>query len=509
MISDRHDQPLEIAAHADEALRTVRIVLAVLSIILLAAYRPLTGSPSWDWLTLMLTSIVATVASLNAISRRRPDNRTWLAIILSLDVFATVALAVALDDPLGQQSWVLLVVPIVSAAVRSGGLASVLAWVAGSAGYLGAAATGATATSANGILVMRVPATLLAVAITIGVLARWMREGWEIQNEITTVVAAREQRLSVLERTRHALTITDPEDALPLCADQAIALGFSAVTLHHLGHERPVQLIGRREIVAETDPSEHDPREGLLVTVWTDGEEVRSHSVVIHEPRTNSLITGWSQGPIGNDQAQSLATLVSITSAAIETSTLLRQLRHAADHDPLTGLLNRGGLDRKLDQLSQIPGKLTIAFIDLDDFKSINDTHGHDLGDRALMAMARLFKVVVGARGLVGRYGGDEFVAVFPGMGTEDAQRLAQAALRATAEPVDLGSAHLDLKLSIGIATAQTPVAPSSLLHVADRALYQAKSSGKATYVALDLTGGESGVVGQRRPDQSLAPVAG
>lgn len=484
-------KPIEITAQTDAALRAVRVVLAVLAILVLAAYRPLTGPPSWVSLTATLATITAAVAALNAISRRARDRRQWAGLTQALDVVAMVALAVALDDPLDHQSWVLLVVPIVGAAVRFGSVASLLSWVGGCAGYVATAYAGAIDTRADAALLARVPGALLAVTITIGLLARWMREGWEIQNETTAVINAREQRLSVLEQARHALTNTGPDDAVTVCADQALALGFDAVTVHHLGQDQPTLVVGQSDIISATDPSQHDASQGPVVTLWSDGAAVRAHSVAVLEQHQKAVVSGWSRAPIHHDQAVALATLVAMTSTAIETTTLLRQLRHAADQDALTGLLNRGALDRKLGALAAVPGRQSIAFIDLDDFKHINDTHGHELGDKALIAVAQRLKRVVGTRGLISRYGGSEFVALLPGISLEDAQGFARAALQATSQPVAVGSAQISLQLSIGIATAQTPIAPSGLLHAANSALYQAKSAGKGTFAAIDLNAPE------------------
>ena len=103
-------------------------------------------------------------------------------------------------------------------------------------------------------LLARLPGTLLAVAITIGLLAQWMREGWEIQNELTATVAAREHRLGVIERTGFALKNLATPKALELCANQILALGFDAST---------VQLLtGRKAVLArgsDRDPIQQDP----------------------------------------------------------------------------------------------------------------------------------------------------------------------------------------------------------------------------------------------------------
>ena len=214
--------------------------------------------------------------------------------------------AVALDEPLGQQSWVLLVVPVVSAAVRHGALASVLSWVGGCAGYILAASFGAVDSADVVTLLARVPGVLLAVAITVGLLARWMREGWEIQNALTETVAAKEHRLGVIERTGHALRDLEPRVALELSADQILGLGFEASSIEYLRGDRPPYCVGRCDLVADAVAPDIDVHRGPIVTVWVEEDSPRVFSVSIREPQTGAVFTGWSRQPIDADLAQAL-----------------------------------------------------------------------------------------------------------------------------------------------------------------------------------------------------------
>lgn len=481
-----------IAASADDALRVVRIALGVLSCFVLGAYRPLTEAPRWWSLTAVLVGICVGVLALNLLARRLPSEGPLVWVAQALDVAGMVALAVALDDPLGQQSWVLLVVPVVSAAVRLGSLASVLSWVGGCIGYVLAATAGAVTSTDEVTLLARVPGVLLAVAITVGLLARWMREGWEIQNALTETTAEREHRLAVIEETQHALKDLQPQLALELCANQVLALGFDAATVEFGDSNRETLAVGDADVIARTDGVDDRPRKGPVVTIWTEGDVVRTHSVAVYEPEARAVVTGWATTPIDQDHANAFATLISHTSSAIETSTLLTQLRYNASHDALTGLANRRVLDQELQRRARADGAIAVAFVDLDNFKSINDEHGHDVGDKALAAIAKRLEAASGSDALVARYGGDEFVILLPNFGVDEVEALARAVLMTSESPIAIGPRNVKFGLSVGVAATSTPASAEDVVLVADQAVYQAKAAGRAAIVLVDLDSSDS-----------------
>jgi diguanylate cyclase (GGDEF)-like protein len=145
-------------------------------------------------------------------------------------------------------------------------------------------------------------------------------------------------------------------------------------------------------------------------------------------------------------------------------------LRRQAVTDPLTGLGNRSALRRRLNTLA---GPLTLALIDLDDFKPINDTLGHDTGDGVLQVVAERLRDAVRADDLVVRFGGDEFAVVFAQETSPDsAARLAQRIVAAMELPIVLnGLSTITVGASVGLATATA----DKVVHQADLALYQAK----------------------------------
>ena len=146
------------------------------------------------------------------------------------------------------------------------------------------------------------------------------------------------------------------------------------------------------------------------------------------------------------------------------------RMRFRAEHDMLTGLRNRTGLAVTIEQA---PVSAIIA-IDLDGFKDINDTLGHEAGDDLLVALAGRLDEILAERGVLARVGGDEFtVAVTAG----DPLVIATDLLRACRRRVALGDVDVSIGASIGVADAETGVEPSELLRRADLAMYEAKRS--------------------------------
>ncbi len=169
------------------------------------------------------------------------------------------------------------------------------------------------------------------------------------------------------------------------------------------------------------------------------------------------------------------------------------ELAFLATHDPLTGLPNRTLiLDRVEQMLARSRRKQTpvaALFIDLDNFKSINDTLGHEVGDELLRAVAARLDGVVRATDAFGRLGGDEFVVVSEELSLSAGPDLiAERLLEALKEPFKLGSdeeTRLTVTASIGIASGDR-TAPADLLRDADIAMYRAKWDGKNRYVVFE-----------------------
>ena len=167
-----------------------------------------------------------------------------------------------------------------------------------------------------------------------------------------------------------------------------------------------------------------------------------------------------------------------------------RVLAHYATHDPLTGLGNRRALAAQANQLTAWAARygrpLSFLLLDIDEFKNVNDEHGHASGDLALEALAGALAATVRTSDFASRYGGDEFAVFAPELDPAGARELAQRIARAARDVrvTAADGAEITLTVSVGIATALDP--PDSdprdvdeLLAAADRSLYAAKNSGR------------------------------
>lgn len=195
---------------------------------------------------------------------------------------------------------------------------------------------------------------------------------------------------------------------------------------------------------------------------------------------------------------ESLLAICGLLSAVFTRQRLL-QISHQANHDALTGLPNlRLGMERLRQalQLAQHSGReLALLFIDLDGFKAINDSLGHEAGDEVLCLVAGRLKAVVrnSDSDSVARIGGDEFILIMPEL--SDAalpERVAQRILSSLAEPVFIKSQQPYLGASIGIVTGGAGQSVEQLLAAADEAMYAVKRSGKNAYRVVRVMGNES-----------------
>ncbi|MDG4717614.1 MULTISPECIES: EAL domain-containing protein [Thalassospira] len=178
------------------------------------------------------------------------------------------------------------------------------------------------------------------------------------------------------------------------------------------------------------------------------------------------------------------------------------QLVYMANHDTLTNLPNRSMLEYSLskalakhkENASSRHGATAVLFIDLDRFKVINDSLGHDVGDLLLKAVAGRLQKVIGRQEIVGRLGGDEFLIIIPDLKeTQDAANLSQAVLDALAPAFDIKGRVLFVSPSIGIALYPSDGEDfPALMRNADTAMYSAKSSGGGTYHFFTRTMNES-----------------
>jgi diguanylate cyclase (GGDEF)-like protein/PAS domain S-box-containing protein len=174
-----------------------------------------------------------------------------------------------------------------------------------------------------------------------------------------------------------------------------------------------------------------------------------------------------------------------------EERALSAQLSHQALHDSLTGLANRALFEDRLSQahaaVVRQGGFNAVLLLDLDDFKGVNDTHGHVVGDQLLVGIARRFDRVTRSSDSLCRFGGDEFLYLAHGLNSpEQATRVATRLLNALADPFFIAGAYIQQHASIGIRVWDgTNPDTSQLMADADVALYEAKRKGKGHHAVF------------------------
>lgn len=160
-------------------------------------------------------------------------------------------------------------------------------------------------------------------------------------------------------------------------------------------------------------------------------------------------------------------------------------MRHHASLDHLTGLWNRRmileQLDRELNRVKREKRPLSVAMLDIDRFKGINDRHGHAAGDAVLRDTAAAISSQLREYDFVGRYGGEEFILLLPGCELAEGEMIAERVrARIAAEPVRYGELRIPVTASLGVANTRTAmIIGTDLIAAADEALYQAKENGR------------------------------
>ncbi|MDQ1725453.1 MAG: hypothetical protein QOG52_2481, partial [Frankiaceae bacterium] len=200
------------------------------------------------------------------------------------------------------------------------------------------------------------------------------------------------------------------------------------------------------------------------------------------------------QQPHAPHRAQrTLDMLGAIAMESLSRARLVGEMAHLARHDPLTGLPNRALFADRV-QLGvalclRSPRPMAVLFIDLDGFKGVNDSLGHDAGDQLLIAVANRLRICVRPGDTVGRLGGDEFAVLLQEMRTDSgAVEVADRILAALREPLRIGGIDVSIGASIGIAIRADEVEASTLLRHSDLAMYRAKETGRGRYHVFTST---------------------
>lgn len=213
-----------------------------------------------------------------------------------------------------------------------------------------------------------------------------------------------------------------------------------------------------------------------IAPITLDGQIVGSLN------QADSSILRFSPG-IDTSLLEQLAVKVSLCLANV---TAHEKLKFLAFHDPLTGILNRRVMESILKREFQRSGRynssLSLVFLDIDDFKKINDQNGHDVGDRVLVHLAHGIETMVRNSDVVARFAGDEFVVILPETTAEKAEFMMERIKEHFLEnPLKVSNADIRISISFGVSSNENEAIkdPGSLLKVADTNLYKMKARRK------------------------------
>ncbi len=223
-------------------------------------------------------------------------------------------------------------------------------------------------------------------------------------------------------------------------------------------------------------------KDAMLTSLWGDGALL---GVLTVGNRTSDV------GTFGNDDLTLFETFGAQTSVAVQNMRLDNTLTYQAFHDPLTHLANRvlftDRLEHALSRRDETRGLLAVLFVDLDDFKMVNDTFGHAPGDDLLRNVAERLRSVLRPADTAARFGGDEFAILLEdSLSADDVAAVAERIVAALRPHFVVERQEVAVHASIGVAIATAPVDAEELLRRADAAMYWAKVQGKGGYEIYD-----------------------
>ena len=301
------------------------------------------------------------------------------------------------------------------------------------------------------------------------------------------VVSARdvtERNEAAEARSRLAAIVESSDDAIIGKELDGTITSWNAGAEKMYGY-RADEMVGRNVAVL-VPPERRDELDSVLARL-AEGESIRNLETVRLRKDGEPIEVSLTISPIR-----------SATTAVVGGSTIARdiserkaleaQLQHQALHDALTGLANRSLFQDRLEQMlahaQRRETRVAVLFLDLDDFKAVNDTYGHQAGDRLLMRVAERLVAALRASDTVARYGGDEFVIACDDVtGLSDLEAIIGRITAAFDDPFELDGGEIHMTTSIGaVLSSDANEPPDTLIRDTDAAMYRAKQAGPARY---------------------------
>ncbi|MFK7988640.1 MAG: diguanylate cyclase [Sandaracinaceae bacterium] len=313
-----------------------------------------------------------------------------------------------------------------------------------------------------------------------------------------------DERLAILTRLARRLTgrLTFEQTLQEVTDHAAEVLGAERVSLYLLDASGTrLMAVTRAGQPHFSEPQSFTLGRGLLGWIVQHGEPIRLDQAM-EDPRFETRIgmrneiasflgvplvagasttgvlsaAGTEPGLFNADHQRLAELLAAIASPWVEVA----RLNRLSTVDPLTGALNRRGLDETFPEVLATEGPLSVVMADLDHFKRVNDTHGHAAGDEVLRAVASRIAELLRVHDAVVRLGGEEFLMVLPSASLEQASRVAERARESLAgDTVRVGDQTIRITASFGVAEHKEGETRDALLARADRALFEAKKAGR------------------------------
>lgn len=429
---------------------------------------------------------------------------------LAADITLALGIMVLLDARSTPLTWLVLVVPVIEAAAVYSVGTGIMTWLAISVVYVAVRVTAAPADSAA-TDALEIALQQLAAVVLLAIPASYLMQ--LLTTELDRAVLDR----SIAERRAHQLedvafsarelaTGTAPSIVISRALDAVAEMGFDGADVCQWTEDGGWQVA---QAIISAD--HHSPPTTVLVDhalrshipIMTgdldDGAQQLVHSAgyvsgiaipIVIENGENMILRAWStqsEDEILHDVAP-LSVLGRLVAAAYRNACITQELeatskkfQHMASHDALTGLPNRASLIEFLNWRMASPrgGNVAVLFLDLDGFKEVNDSLGHEAGDEVLVAIAKRLTESMRRGDLVARLAGDEFVIVMPDVPDQNVPRaLATRICNTVAEPIQTSHGMARVGASIGVALSASNVAADVLLRRADAAMYRVKRQG-------------------------------
>lgn len=475
-------------------------VLAVAAVPLLLIGRQV-FSPG---LTAVLIAMCIGSLSVNVL-HRRASSRSLAVMIVALDVLISLAVASLTDAQAMPLGWLALLVPVATSAALFGLANAIAVWTAVSFAFAGLVFNYGTADYTSEEMIRLVIQQVVASVAIIGPIGYFLRQNQRALRQLSNDRRSVSRRLSQLVAVGDVamrLARADDDDSITREVVTAVAqTGFARAEVwkEQNGEWTLLGSGGGQEVadgavlaILNADHGTEGTRRYDLDDRGTDHarmlfasgyQSVVSLTVIDDRNGHIRLVAYDASAAQGQQQLDALEIIAEHAASAWHKSSRVLELRrwakrlsHQATHDALTGLSNRAGLFEHLRRLSNEEPRM-VLFFDLNGFKAINDTHGHDAGDAVLQAIASRLNGLVGSHGgFVGRLGGDEFVVTLPVSALEVATAC-EIMIAAIEEPIVVDDVPHIVGTSIGVALPAEDRTSEEQLRLADAAMYTAKAT--------------------------------